>query len=278
MLTIAQYPIGQSQTQIRKQPVFCGKCSAGVKELKRISLYNPFSETFSHGEIIFNPKKSGTYKLKNRNSEKYLTVKYDPNSKGNLTSKENGQKIPVVVLEAYEGENTNRVSYHFMSEDLYREYGYVQLLKPDMKKIKTSRELYKDYPEEGIVGDRLIVEYLKNETRDKLGGVGKLADKMAVKYCLDHNISPNIISYAKINSEVAHYKRGKRFIPPEKDSIEYKALMQRYDTADMNKIIEELLKKDKDDNIFIQGFYYPVMYMPKELFEKYKNEITSKKM
>ena len=276
MLIVNNYQSCIYKTQGIRASIIFGANTRCKSIKKNLSLYNPFSETFSHGEVDFDMNKPKIFTLKNKNSDKDLIVKYDPKIKGNLTSRITGKKVPVAILETKEKDLPNEAAFIFMSKDLLKEYGFVHLHRPKMVKDHYSGDLLKDYPKEGIVGDRLIVEYLCNETNGKLKGVGKLADEMEVKYCLDNNIKPNIISYAKINTEVAHYKRGKRFIEPEKDTYVYKELMRKYKTADMNKIVRKFIKEDNEKTC-IQGFYYPTMYMPKELFNKYKKKFIKNK-
>jgi len=153
------------------------------------------------------------------------TFEYSSNTKpcfyigsGNLINKTNKEKVPVDI---YKTNDTKTVStYHFMAPKGKNKYGYVTLaVLKEPQKHKSSYEGYEqkvldDYPEQGIVGPRVIVDMLENDSKGEVGGVGFLADKMAVRHCLEHGINPPlIVSEALPNSHIAHYKRGKRFLP-----------------------------------------------------------------
>ena len=201
------------------------------------------------------------------------TVKFDPRKKGQLINKNTGEPIDVFIIEIHDNRCKKGVSFNFLSKDLEHEYGHVEL---DGNVSFYDKELSNDYKKEDIKGERIIVTWLENTDDKNIGGVGKLADKVAVKYCVENNIEPNIISQAADNSHLAHYSRGKRFIRPKLGTLEFYFLMLRYGTLDPNKALERLLKKSKRTGKQInlsqwnECLFY--MYLPKELVEKYKNE------
>ena len=141
-----------------------------------------------------------------------------------------------------------------MSRSLSKEYGYVHLSlhrdpRADLKESSfLDRELLINYPKHKIQGPRVIVEYLQNWEDSKKGGIGRLADKLAVKYCIENNIKPVIISNADRGSHVAHYLRGKRFLPPEKDTSSYDYLAKNYGCTNLNKILTKRFGKKRRKN------------------------------
>ena len=124
--------------------------------------------------------------------------------------------------------------------------------------------------------NRLVVLWLENNKSDKIGGVGKLADRVASKYCAKNNLPFTIESIAVTDSMMAHYKRGKRFVLPKKDGYEYAFLMHQYGTSDVNQVMENLLKESekKGEKADLSCFnnYNFAMYLPKELAQKYAKE------
>ena len=201
------------------------------------------------------------------------TVEFDPKRQGQLVDKKTGKPIDVFILKIQDSLEEYIDSFHFVSKDFQHEYGHVEF-SYDMESY--SEAYTKDYSKENIIGDRIIVSWLKNEDDEHIGGVGKLADKVAVKYCVENNITPNIVSLAGDDSHLAHYSRGKRFIQPGKYSNERAFLMGTYGTKDPNQVLEKLLKKSKQtgEKIDLSDWneYYFMMYLPQDLVEKYKNE------
>ena len=132
----------------------------------------------------------------------------------------------------------------------------------------------RDYPELGIKGERIIVRYLRNWNDKIYGGIGKLADMMAVKFCEEIGIEPVIVSLADKGSHVAHYLRGKRFFPLEKDSYDYEKFVKKYKNPDPNKIMEELIANDATTPEQMRAWTLLGMYMPKEAVERYKQLVS----
>lgn len=237
-----------------------------------IKLFSPFSHEFYTSNVNLNKEQSRVFKLKNpKSAETDLIVEYNPSRTGVLYDKTNGRPFAVNILKSSTDNFPNSVAYHFMSKDLKHEFGYVQFYKPTIDELGDS-ELTKDYPKYGIEGERIEVLYLRNYNDKKIGGIGKLADKMAVRYCQELGIEPNIVSYADEWSHVAHYKRGKRFIPPQKGTDEYDFLKTNYGKTDPNSILKNIIESADNNNedVDLLGWGYLMMYLPKELAEKYK--------
>ena len=205
-----------------------------------------------------------------------ILINYNPKNTGMLWDKIRKQPIAVNILKSKKG---NKVAYHYMSPDLKHEYGYTILNKfskdTDMWFSVVFGDLIDDYPEQGLIGPRVIVEYTQNWNDKQIGGIGKLSDKMAVKYCIENGIDFNIISYADKNSHIAHYKRGKRFLPIGKDDYAYDVYNNKYGTADLNEIIENLISASGGKYIDISDWGMKPIYMPENIAQEYAKEIKS---
>ena len=195
------------------------------------------------------------------------------------------EKVPLVVdiAESHDGIST---SYYFLEPDTKEEIGFVVI--DDWRKkffdITNSYELENtrlldDFPKQHIEGDRISIDYLQNNDESKYCGIGKLADQIAVEYCLQEGIEPNILSIAETNSHAAHYKRGRKFLPVDKfdKDIDYYEFVKTYGTNDPNKIIEKRIactpKGQKVDTSDLYGLY---MYMPQDIVQKYLEQIKTK--
>ena len=239
-------------------------------ELIKLSLFNPFTMRRLESKQKIDLKKECKIIMKDPLAERNpLILDYNPSRTGSLIDKKKKSPIPVNILKSECQHYENQIAYHFMSKDLKKEYGYVELYTPI---FDSKNELLKDYPEYGIVGPRVIVSYLQNWDESKVGGVGKLADKLAVKYCQEQGIEPNIVSYADAYSHVAHFKRGKRFIPPKEGSEDYIFLKKQYGKTDPNEILQSEIQNAKwnGTDVDLLGWGYLMMYLPKDLIEKYR--------
>ena len=187
----------------------------------------------------------------------YFCIDFDPNRVGKLYDKKKKEPVSVYIIKTYISAYPKNVSYYFLSKTLEECYGHVELSNDTRK-------------------NRLIVEWLENNKPNKIGGVGKLADRLASKYCAENNLPFNIESIAVTDSMMAHYKRGKRFVPPKKDRYEYAFLMHQYGTSDVNQVMENLLKESKQNgkkaDLSCFNNYNFAMYLPKELAQKYAKE------
>ena len=238
------------------------------------NMESPFrAKEFYSAQVHIDMEHPRTFVLTNKDNNE-IQVKYDPKMKGHLIDKKSGQPLETYILQVTDENEPDEDGFVFMSKDLNTKYGFVEL---DKDYENYDEDLYLDYKKQGLVGDRVVVAYLKNEKKAKVGGVGKLADRIAVKYCKDNGIDPPvIISHAAEGSHVAHYLRGKRFVPPYKSQLEYSSLKDRYGEANPNRILKQLIKQSKKDgepvNIRGWGDLDLVMYLPKNLIDKYSQE------
>ena len=193
------------------------------------------------------------------------------------------EKVPVSV-DIAKSEDKASVSYYFLEPKTHEEIGFVVI--DDWKKarmrsffdydILENTRLLDDFSEQGISGDRISIYYLQNNDETKYSGIGRLADQIAVEYCLQQGIEPNIVSMAENDSIVAHYKRGRRFLRVDKydKDIDYYDFVDKYGTDDPNKIIEKRISKtpegQKTDTSDLYGLY---MYMPQGVVQKYLEKI-----
>lgn len=257
-------------------------------KILKLNVFNPYANiAFSVKTPVDLSKKQKIILASNhqRFLDKKLVVDYDPENYGYIFDKKSNSPEKVMILTGHDDKKLDEISYHFMSCDLRKEYGYVHLslhLNPETDVRNCyflDEDILKDYPIYNVTGPRVIVEYLQNSYATEKGGIGKLADKLAVKYCLDNHIKPVITSVADKGSHVAHYLRGKRFLPPPKDTSSYAYLKERYGCTDLNKILEKLVKESDvtGDKIDLGNLGIFPMYMPSELVSKYRQEIEAQK-
>lgn len=203
------------------------------------------------------------------------TIKYPVgNNRGIVYKKEindNGEilKKPVKVLieQSLNKNALDGIVYEYTFYDEGIEIGYVaffecfNLLTKSENSSRKDNDIYKDYPELGVEGNRLVVTGLFNNRQSIYSGIGDLADHIAVEHCLKRGIEPNIVSEAAWKSHVPHYLRGKRFLPT-KNGIDYNAVFKR--------IAENRVEGEKIDT---SDFGILLMYMPKEMIEKIKKDV-----
>lgn len=254
---------------------FCGLEQDSFNKELKLRVYNPYTLAYSYNDenMVVDLSKPQTFCL-NRSTRKHydgqvFELDYNPNRYGYLVDKQKCKPVRTMILSSVSGDN--KFGYHFLSEDLKEEYGYVNFSKCLRPKSFNSPydELLRDYPMLGIKGERLIVDYLENLQDSKIGGVGHLADKLSVKYCADNKLPLNIVSMADLNSHVAHYLRGKRFFPLDKEYNvwQYNFFMDKYGISNVNKILRILVEKAKltGEKIDISDWGTLPMYMPKRL-------------
>lgn len=289
MITITSININSIKSEYKKQSSkninFCSAQSLGkdifTRSTKKLALkiFNPFTQSYSEGEIISALDKPQIFDLKNNSRKIYngvhLNVDYDPNRTALLFDKENKQPIETRILKTT--DNANSIGYNFMSKDLQEEYGYLHftVYKDSKTKPMAFEELLEDRPEQGIVGPKIVVEYVQNWYSEKIGGIGRLADKLIVKYCLENNLPINIVSVADRGSHMAHYLRGKRFFPIEEGSYLWRYYEEKFGTADINKMLEENKPQKNRHEIVRLDLGFLPMYMPKNLADKYARELLS---
>lgn len=173
------------------------------------------------------------------------------------------EKQPISVNINATRDNAEMVTYNFWDGD--KPIGFVQLEEHFHKKNGTSCRpgiLLKDYPKFGIEGDRVIVHMLQNFDEKTYSGIGKLADKVAIQHCLLHGIEPNVVSEAAYQSHLAHFLRGKRFLP--------------YRGEDFNKTFEQIAKtRVKGTHIDTSEYGTLLTYMPREMVQRLKAEVKN---
>lgn len=271
---------------LNSRPYFTGirafKTPLTGKEVNKLlksfemNVYNPYSRTFCYEKINIDLSKAQDISLKKYRDKSLrddpLRLNYNPNRYGFIKDKKNNTPVKTMILTSQDNYHPEDVGFHFLSEDLEAEYGYVYLSKKMKRTLYDTildSEIMEDYHDLGIVGPRVIVKYLQNWNDKKHGGIGKLADMLAVKYCIDSQIKPVIVSLADKGSPVAHYLRGKRFLPLEKDSFEYTNFKKIYGTADPNIVMEQMIKTSAEKIQVDNCWNLLGMYMPKEIIEKY---------
>ena len=160
-------------------------------------------------------------------------------------------------------DNAEMVTYNFFDGD--KPIGFVQLEEHFHRKNGTSCPpgiLLKDYPKLGIEGDRVIVHMLENFDEKTYSGIGNLADKVAIQHCLLHGIEPNVVSEAAYQSHLAHFLRGKRFLPMW--------------GKDFNKIFEHIAKtRVKGTHVDTSEYGTLITYMPSEMVQRLKAEVIN---
>lgn len=270
---------------------FCGKTEAIEKDIfeknsqmsdVKINLFDPNSKEFFSKNCKLDLSKEQKIELtnngltsKNNGIRKYLIADYNPQRKGTLIDKINQKPITTTILRV---NNDSKTTYSFLSEDLSKQYGYVELKDykyPQQSGIHDfllNKGLLCDYPELDIYGERTVVEYLRNFNDYEVGGVGKLADVMAVRHCIENGMEPNILSKSGIGSHVAHFLRGKRFISVDSCSPYADFFQERYSTLNINKILKTLIKNAKDGKVDISHWGLLIMYLPKDLAMKYAKD------
>lgn len=201
---------------------------------------------------------------------KGIVYKKVKDENGNIT------KVPVEVDIVKSNDDT----FEFM---LDREsLGYVSLTyiskKDCIKEIKNydgSDLLHKNYKLYGINGDRIVVDYLLNESGGEYTGIGHLADLLEVAVCKELGIKPNILSISTKKAAPFHYKRGKRFIP----YVQYcdKGLMRMHKLYGKypNELVEEIVKNTPEGKKYDTSSLKvsPLMYMPKEMVKELETEL-----
>ena len=133
-------------------------------------------------------------------------------------------------------------------------------------------DLYHNYRKEGVVGDRILANYIYNCKGDGYCGVGHLADLVEVAACKELGIKPNVVSHSVPEAAPLHYMRGKRFIPFKKYRSYYYYFYNKKNPNDMVKeIIENTPKGQKFDTSKINHCF--LTYMPKEMIGELEEEL-----
>ena len=257
------------------------------RQIVELSVYNPFTLSYSSDMVDIDLSKPQEILLsknsRKRYSDRTLSLDYDPDRTGYLFDKQRNRRLKVVILKAKNNEYEN--AYLFMSPNLKKEYGYVSFTDCTNPKERLNIDFLDedwviDYPKLGIRGRRIIVDYLQNWNDSKIGGIGRLADKLIVEYCIENNMKPIIVSNADHGSHAAHYLRGKRFLPLSKDSYSYDSFKSKYGSSDVNEVLRKLFeraKKNDEFSINVSDWGLLPMYMPEKLAQKYIEELKSEK-
>ena len=196
-------------------------------------------------------------------NNKGVVYKRELNDSGEIVKK----PVEVSIEQSINRDTLDGIVYEYTIYDEGIEIGYVafaehfNLLTKDEESSRHYSEFYKDYPEIGVEGNRLIVAVLFNERPAIYSGIGDLADHLAVEHCLKRGVEPNIVSEAAWKSHVPHYLRGKRFLPT-KDGVDYNEVVKKY--AD---------SRIEGEDVDTSNLGILLMYMPKEMVERIKKEV-----
>lgn len=218
-----------------------------------------------------------------KNADEKLVLEYNPLNTATVLEKigkRKKQPLDVVVLR---GTDKATTSYYFMTKDLKEQVGFLKITDPELLK-KISRKdfnnelkgfyLLDDFPEYGVKGKRIFVDYLKNHDEKKYSGIGVLADRVCVEYCMQRKMKPMIVSESVMGNgreyapHIAHYKRGKRFLPL-RDKAAKDAFRELYGEIDTNKVIEKLLETKKGKKIDTTDWGLAPMYLPDNKVKEY---------
>ncbi|MBQ6516120.1 hypothetical protein IJI31_02960 [bacterium] len=199
----------------------------------------------------------------------------EPKHKGIIYKKvkdKNGkviQKIPIEVDIVK--SRADKFEFEHKGETI----GYVELsyVPEDKCKDDTDEILYKNYKEEGVVGDRIIVNFLYNKNPDEYGGIAHLADLLEVAACKELGFEPNVVSETLDDAAPLHYQRGKRFVPYEKYCDE--RTLERLKGKNPNEIVKKVIEDTPSGEKFKKPALCSetVMYMPKDMIKELEEEL-----
>ena len=199
--------------------------------------------------------------------------KLKPKHKGTIYKKVkdkdgNINKVPVKVSIVKEEPD----EFHFY--DGHKNIGHVELSYITKEHCKEDKGyIFKNYKDEGIRGDRVIVNYVVNEEQGKYCGIGHLADLIEVAVCKELGIKPNVVSESLDEPAPLHYLRGKRFVPYEK--YVNKKELQSLEGENPNKIIKQIIDETpKGEKFKVPKLHNDlVMYMPRDMIKKLEKEL-----
>lgn len=114
------------------------------------------------------------------------------------------------------------------------------------------------------------VSFIRNYNPNMYSGFGWIADQIEVEHCLKRGLKDfEITSEASLNSHALHFIRGKRFgeiTDPQKKE----KLLKLFNTADINKIVEMIIKTTPKGSEYNTKFLERIpMFMPQSLIKKY---------
>jgi len=202
---------------------------------------------------------------------KYL----EPEFKGTIYKKIKDENGKVIKKEPVEVDIVKPKADLFEFVHKGEKIGYVELsyVSGDKCKDDSDEPLYKNYKDEGIEGDRIVVNFLYNRKPEEYGGIGHLADLLEVAACKELGIKPNVVSETLDDAAPLHYLRGKKFVPYEKYCDE--RTLERLKGKNPNEIV----KKTIEDTPSGEKFKKPalcsetVMYMPKDMIKELEEEL-----
>ena len=243
--------------------------------------YNTVSCPFRMNNGLQTDTVSFSGKTKNESSSSWYNdfygidklEKLKPKHKGFIYKKVNDKdgnikKVPIEVSIVKEEPD------EFHIYDDWRHVGYVELSYITKEHCKEANvNLYKNYKDEGINGDRIIVNYVSNDEQCDYGGIGHLADLIEVACCQELGIKPNVVSESIHEAAPLHYLRGKRFVPYEKYGN--KKALAHLKGQNPNKTIKEVIDKTPKGEKFKTPNLHSelVMYMPKEMIKDLEEEL-----
>ncbi len=248
----------------------------------------PAQIRISHMKIRVNTPQNPSAAAKRPEFEQ-VDVRFNPQNRALIYKKVKNQasgeisKIPCEVYVAESQKDGWQTTYHFLEKDTKKEAGYVTIddwhkLKQDSPiwDVYENSALLDDYPQLGIKGRRISIEYLQNNDESLFSGIGTAADQLAVEYCLKNGLKPNITSVADYESHIAHYNRGRRFFEISKNDVDIDAyeFLADFGTLNPNKIIEKRISAAKPgEHIDTSDLGALHMYMPQEVIQKYLAKI-----
>lgn len=267
------------------------------QKLQKTPVYRLKNDVFEHtikaGEISIMHMNQRVHISSKPLLEK-LKVRFNPENKTVIFKKVKDHatgKLIKTPCEVYVAESVKdgwQTTYHFIEKDLKTEAGYVTI--DDWSKLKKDScywEVYENsalldnYPELGITGKRVSIEYLQNNNEELYAGIGAAADQIAVEYCLKNGFKPNITSVADYESHIAHYNRGRRFFEISKNDIDIDAyeFLEQFGTLKPDKIIEKRIAAAKSgERIDTSDLGALHMYMPQEIIQKYLQKIAGNRI
>lgn len=200
-----------------------------------------------------------------------MTVYYNPKRIGQVfekvfnpqTLKTEKKPLEVNILQAFDG--VWETTFYFMKKDLSECVGYVTI--GDWQKLAAANG--------GKAKKGITISFLQNHDNNKYAGIGKLADRLEIEYCLKNNIKPLIRSESDPGAHIAHFLRGKRFYPPNKGHAR-NFFLRKYKSDNLNEIIPRLLAQSNGKKIDIHDWYIVDMYLPQRVVEKHIKEIKRK--
>ena len=240
----------------------------------------------------FNSYGQPNYKKQLPQSPKINTLKADTCSFTGFfdrfkKTKDLGALVPKykgIIYEKIKDENGNIVKKVPVEVDIIKDKPYAFTFMLGKKKIgelslcyiskkecNDGKNLHKNYKNLGIVGDRIVVNFVENLDQNKYGGIGHLADLVEVACCKEMGFTPNVVSYSVREAMPLHYLRGKRFVPFKEYEPYY---LSFYNNKNPDEIVENIIRTSKGKVFNTTKIMHPLlMYMPKDMIKKLEEEL-----